>query len=138
MRALLAGLVLVSLAAGCDSASDETAVDVTFRDEGGAVVSTGRLRLDEPLSTGATVSGTYRLSDAGLTPNQSGRLRATCERGGVVSVGRLSVAVDLDASDAGLTLEGACGVDSPSRLGGGTWSRITVAGAVPGGRFEVE
>ena len=138
MKLLPALVLLPALAAGCDANDDATAVDVTFRDAGGAVVATGRLRFDAPVTRDATVEGTYRLSDSGLTPNRSGRLRATCEGGGVLSVGRLTVAVDLDVNDAGLTLTGACGVDSPSGLGGGVWTRITFGGGEPGGTFEVE
>ena len=130
-RLLPLALVFV---AGCDSASDRTAYDVTFFDEGGAVVATGRLDFDEPVTPGSTVFGTYRLSDPGLTPNQRGRLRATCSGGPATDDDRLEVDVDLDVNDAGLSLVGGC-VDG---VRGGVWSRIFFGGGLPGGTFEVE
>lgn len=134
MRRLL--VLLAALVVGCDSdpASDRAAFDVTLRDDGGGMVATGRLHLDEPLSPGSTVFGTYQLDNDDLTPNARGRLRAACIGGPATDQGRLSIAIDLDVADAGLLLEGGC----VSGVQGGVWSRITIAGPTPGGTFEIE
>ena len=134
MRRLSLTLLLLALAAGCDSASDRTAYDVTFSDEGGAVVATGRLDFDAPVVPGATVSGTYRLSEPNLTPNQSGRLRAECTDAPGIRENFLMIRLDLDVDDAGLSLGGRC----DNGLEGGAWSRIFIGGGLPGGTFEVE
>jgi len=132
MRITFLLAVVLGLAA-CDASDDLPSYDLVLYDDAGAIVTTGRLTFETVVEPQATVQGTYRLEDVGITPNPSGRLQAQCFGGGATDEDILQIHLDLDVADAGVTLEGTC----LAGLGDGQWSRITIAGAVPSGRYEL-
>ena len=129
--ALLAGLA--ALAAGCDGGPERSfpTYGLTLQDEGGALVATGELYLDDPIAPNTTVSGTYEL-DRDIGVSQAGRFEATCAGGPTTDDDRLTIELGI-GPDAGLLLEGGC----VSGVRGGVWSQYTIGGPVPQGTFDL-
>ena len=131
LSALLAGLT--ALAAGCDGGSElrPPTYSLTLQDEGGALVATGELYLDDPIAPNTTVGGTYEL-DRDVAVRRTGRFEATCAGGPATDDDRLTIELGI-GPDAGLLLEGGC----VSGVRGGVWSRYTIGGPVRQGTFDL-
>lgn len=120
---------------GCDTDRDsDLSASIVLYDAGGDLVTSGELMFDAPPTNGATVSGTYRLSDSSsLALESSGALDAACGSGPPTD-GQLVVRLGLEVADGGVYLIGTC----QDGLGGGMWEMGTIAGPIPAGTFTID